>query len=260
MIRLFALLISLIIIVSNNMYAQDSTETVSLSVFCNIENATVFLDSTSLGKPPVNNYNIKPGIYTLSIKNPSASNKWEIENYKKKIELVSDTVISVNFSEFYFINSDPFNADVFNNDKFIGMTPLRIATETPLSGILTFNKDEYKDGIFSLSENDTVRNIFVKLKENRYGQTSPVVFKNKKTNFKSERNFLAIGSFGAGALLGAVSAIYYKNTANDAYDRYRQTFAQTDLDETNRNDTYSLISLIVMQGAIAGLIYFLFFD
>ncbi|MCB0723668.1 MAG: hypothetical protein KDC73_03130 [Ignavibacteriae bacterium] len=260
MSKLLSIILGLFVLYSGNIYGQDSSGTVSLSIFCNIENAKLFLDSTSLGNPPVNNYKVAPGIYTLSIFNPSSSNKWEVENYKREIEILSDTLLDINFSEFYFIDSDPYNTSVYNNDKFLGLTPLRIQTEDPLSGILTFKKDEYKDYLFDLSGNDTLRNIFVKLTENRYGQTAPVVYKNKKTNFKSDRNFLAIGSFGAGALLGAASAIYFKNTANNSYDLYRQTFDKTDLDKTNRNDTYSLISLIVMQGAIAGLIYFLFFD
>lgn len=244
----------------NTAFAQDSVETVSLSVISNLDNSTVLLDTVSLGKPPVSNFKIKPGKYTLSIINPSASNKWEIENYKKEIELLSDTIITVNFTEFYFINSDPFNADVFNNGTLIGMTPLRVNLEDPLTGTLTFKKEEYVDEVLNLSPLDTVRNIFVKLKESRYGQSSNPVFKNKSTSFNSDRNLLAIGSFGAGALLSAVSSIYYKNMANDSYDIYRQTFAQKDLDNTNKYDTISLVSLLIMQGAIAGVIYFLFFD
>ena len=244
----------------NTAFAQDSVDVVSLSVISNLDNSTVLLDTLSLGKPPVSNFMTKPGKYTLSIINPSASNKWEMENYKKEIELLSDTVIIVNFTEFYFINSDPFNADVFNNGTLIGMTPLRINLEDPLTGTLTFKKDEYVDEVLNLSPVDTARNIFVKLKETRYGQSSNPVFRNKSTSFNSDRNFLAIGSFGAGALLSAVSSIYYKNMANDSYDTYRQTFSQKDLDQTNKYDTFSLISLLIMQGAIAGVIYFLFFD
>lgn len=258
---LIAIIIALLF--NNISSAQDSldyTETVNLSIISNLTNSTVFLDTVSLGKPPINNHKTKPGRYTLSIINPSASNKWEIENYKKEIEIISDTLIAVNFNEFYYINSDPFNASVFNNGTMIGMTPLRINLENPLTGTLTFKKDEYIDEVLNLSPVDTTRTIFVKMKENRYGQSSNPVFKNKSTSFNTGRNFLAIGSFGAGALLSAVSSIYYKNMANDSYDTYRQTYDQRDLDRTNRYDTISLISLLVMQGAIAGVIYFLFFD
>lgn len=254
------MLIIIVLFTISTVSAQDSVETVSLSILSNLDNSSILLDTVSLGKPPISNYKTKPGKYTITILNPKASNKWEIENYKKEIELVSDTVITVNFTEFYFINSDPFNANVFKNDTLMGMTPLRINLEYPLVGTLTFRKDEYLDEVLRLSPVDTVRNIFVKLKESRYGQSSNPVYKNKSTGFNTDRNFVAISSFGAGALLSAVSSIYYKNMANDSYDTYRQTFAQKDLDNTNRYDTLSLISLLVMQGAIAGVIYFLFFD
>lgn len=258
--RLLISVITLFAIVTSVCSAQDSVETVSLSIISNLDNSSILLDTVSLGRPPISNYKTKPGKYTITILNPKSSNKWEIENYKKEIELISDTIITVNFTEFYFINSDPFNADVFKNDTLIGMTPLRINLQYPLAGTLRFKKDEYVDEVLRLSPVDTVRNIFVKLKESRYGQSSNPVYKNKSTGFNTERNFLAISSFGAGALLSAVSSIYYKNMANDSYDTYRQTFAQKDLDNTNRYDTFSLISLLVMQGAIAGVIYFLFFD
>jgi hypothetical protein len=214
----------------------------------------------AIGIAPVTDYTVDPGRYTLTIVNPNASNKWEMENYKKEIELISDTTININFSEFYHINSDPFNAKVFNNDTLIGSTPLRLSREFPLSGELLFKKEQYIDEIYRLSPIDTSGRIFVKLKENRYGQTNPITFKNKETNFKTERNILAIGSLGVGTLISAVSAIYFKNQANNSYDAYKHTFTQSDLDNSNRNDVYSLISLIVMQGAIGGLIYFLFFD
>ena len=258
--KLIFIIVFLLSLFYDTSQAQDSTNTVTLSVLCNLDDANIFLDSISLGKPPVGNFKTERGKYTLIITNPDASNKWAVENFKKEIEIVSDTTISINFAEFYYINSDPFNAEVFNNGALLGLTPLRLTLESPLSGELLFKKDQYVDETYRLSPLDTSRSIFVKLKENRYGQTNPIVFKNKETNFKTGRNFLAIGSLGVGTLISAVSAIYFKNQANNSYDVYKQTFNHSDLDDSNRYDVYSIVSLIIMQGAIGGLIYFLFFD
>lgn len=239
--------------------AEDTTQVYKVNIVCNSPGAKVFIDSTDAGKAPVYDYSLQGGTYTIMLI-LSTGNEWEVENYRRNVDIISDTTLSINFERYYLINSDPFNAKVFLNDTLLGHTPLRLYKESPMFGKLTFKKDEYVDETRSISAGDTGSNIFVKLKEVRYGQSSDIVYKNRKTDFKSKRDFLAIGSFGAGALLSGISAIYHKNVANDSYDTYRQTFNPSDLNKTNTNDTISLISLLVMQGAIAGLIYFLFFD
>lgn len=244
---------------SGSTYALDTTNTYKINIICNKPGARVFIDYIEAGNAPLYDYLVKPGNHTLMLL-ISSDNQWEVENYRRNIDIISDTTIGINFERFYVMNSDPFNAKVFLNDTLLGYTPLRLYREWPISGKLTFKKDEYLDETRKVSSNDTNSNYFIKLKEVRYGQTSEIVFKNRKTDFKTKRDFLAIGSFGAGALLSGISAIYHKNVANDSYEIYRQTLNPADLNKTNRNDTFSLISLLVMQGAIAGVIYFLFFD
>ena len=257
----FMLILSVIVYSTPGfLMAQDSTGYVSLNVMCNLTTAQIIIDSTNLGSPPLLNHKIEKGEHKLIILNRESSNKWQVENYKRELFIKSDTIINIDFQKYYFIDSDPFNTEVIFNDTVLGLTPIRLYREASFSGTMVFKKDEYIDKTITLSLQDTSSNIFVKLKEARYGQTDPVVFKNKKTDFKSGRNVLAISSLGIGALGSAISAIYFKNTANNAYDDYTQTYDRSQYDKANQNDTYSLISLIVMQGAIAGLIYFLFFD
>lgn len=255
------LLLSILVLLSSlsSVKAEDTASVCKVNIFCNTPDAKIMIDTINIGNAPIYDYSLNPGTYTLLIL-PASGNQWEEENYRRTVEIVSDTTFAVNFERFYFINSEPFNASVFLNDSLLGKTPLRLYRESPISGKLKLKKEEYRDEILTLSETDTTSSIFVKLKEVKYGQSENIVFKNRKTDFKTKRNILAIGSFSAGALLGGISAIYHKNIANESYDTYRQTLNPADLNKTNRNDTLSLVSLIVMQGAIAGLIYFLFFD
>jgi hypothetical protein len=69
-----------------------------------------------------------------------------------------------------------------------------------------------------------------------------------------------VGTFGAATLLSAYTTIIFKNKANDSYDKYLTGYNNADLDDANRNDIYSSISLVIMQITLVGVIYFLFID
>ena len=156
---------------------------------------------------------------------------------------------------FYYINSSPFNASVLYNDSLIGITPLRFYTINKLDGNLVFKKPGFKNFQFKLQYNNIENNISVNLEQiNKFN----LVEKERESHFKSKRNYSLIFGSGFITLVSAFTAIHFKNIANDSYDAYQNTSNQSDLDKSNRNDIYSGISLVVMQIAFAGLIYFLF--
>ena len=241
--------------------STDSPDIISLSILSNLNDASIYIDSVLAGKTPLRNYMIKEGSHTLKVINPQISHNWDIENFSSEIILSgTDTTIKIDFETFYYITTDPFNVQVHYNDTLIGLTPLRFYSKEKLVSDILLTKEEYYDSVINLSGYNFSDIINVKLKEKRYGQTAPLVFKNKETNFKTGRDFLAIGSFGAGLILSAYSAIHTKNIANDSYDRYLLSGSQQEYDDSRRYDAYSLVSLIIMEAAIAGLIYFLFID
>ena len=80
------------------------------------------------------------------------------------------------------------------------------------------------------------------------------------TQFKTRRTILPILGTAGAAITSCVLAFNYKNDANKYYDRYLLTNNSTDLETSNQNDTKFIISVLLMQAAIGGLIYFLFFD
>lgn len=242
------------------LHAQDTAiSTVKLSVNSNLKDASVYLDTTNLGKIPVVDYSVLKGSYMLKIINGD-TRSWNSENYSKEITLTGDTAIDINFEHYYSINSSPFNAKVYKSGFLLGLTPLRIYFPAPLSESITLKKRNYKDKVISPADFSSSNDINVTLEPQGKVITDNPVFRDRQTNFKSERNFWAIGSFAAGVLASAYTTISFKNTANDAYDRYLENNNQADLNISNKNDVYSTISLVVMQAAMAGLIYFLFID
>jgi hypothetical protein len=166
---------------------------------------------------------------------------------------------SVNHQYFYFFNTNPYNAEVIFNDSTLGYTPIRFFTKEKLEGSLIFKKDNYNIQPFNLSDYDFNSGRILELvplnkKEDK------LIFINKETQFKTKRNFYAIGGFGLGALASVISTIKFKNIANNSYDNYLSSLDNSELDKSKKYDAYSVISLIAMQAAIAGLVYFLFVD
>lgn len=212
-----------------------------------------------IGRSPIDNFELKKKRFLLTVINPVSLSSWEDQNFQQEIELQGDTLITIKFDYFYYFNSNPFNAHVIYRDSLIGLTPLRYFSKEKLKGDITIRKDNYIERVFNLKNYNFETGHKVNLiPVEKYSYN--IVFKNRDTEFKTKRNFLMIGSFGTAALLSAYTTINFKNISNESYDRYLLNYNNDDLDDANRNDIYAAISLVVMQVALAGVIYFLFIE
>ena len=247
----------------DSMHAVDSLKFYNLSVISNFGNASVYIDTSFSGKTPLLNYKIKEGNYKIKVVNPYLADGWQNGNQTTDLNLNTDTTISVKFKYFYYFNSVPFNAQIFFADTLFGKTPLRIFTDNELKGNVLFKKNNYTDYNFNMKNYNPESGLEIIL--NQAGSldiksNESIVYKNKGTQFKTERNLFAILGLGVASITGAYFSVNYKNTANEAYDDYIRTGNRLKLEEANSNDTSFVISLILMQAAIGGLMYFLFFD
>jgi hypothetical protein len=238
---------------------SDSAGVYNLKVISKPVKALVYIDTTMIGKTPINSFALKEDTYTLKIINPVSSKSWEEQNFQTELTLSSDTVIEVQFDYFYFFNSNPFDASVLLQDSLLGLTPLRYFSKEKLFGNLLFRKKNYSDRIFNLKNYNFETGCYLNL-EPLTTNTDDIVYKNRDTEFKTKRNFIVAGSFGAAAIISGYTTIKFKNIANNSYDRYLIYYDQKDLDDANRNDIFAAISLVVMQAALALAIYFLIVD
>jgi hypothetical protein len=240
--------------------AVDSSAFISLNVLTNVEQAEVFLDSVSIGFAPVENHKIKKGQYELKLMNPKRLGDWQNENIIETINLNIDTTVYAGFQYYYKFNSIPFDAGVYRNDSVLGYTPLRHMSDYLMKGIVTFRKKNYRDLIYDMNSYDPFSgaNVTLKLKDN--AKVDPDVVKNKGTQFKTSRNLPLIMGLAASSIAAGYFAYDYKSKANDLYDEYTLTGDKQKLDDSRQNDTYFAIALVLMQAAIGGLVYFLFFD
>jgi len=238
----------------------DSVEYYSISVKTNVENAEVFLDTMFIGRTPLDTYKVKEGTYDLKIINPISLKEWSNYAINKEIFVSADTLLNYEFSYFYFISTTPFNVKVFNNDSLLGETPLRFYSDKMLKGFLNFNKKDYRDKVFDLSNYDFKTGLNLELLPKGSETVNDLVYKDRSTQFKTKRPLLPI--FGTALLTvgSGIFAINYKQSANIEYDNYLRTGNTTFLDNANNDDTVFTVSIILMQLALGGLIYFLFFD
>jgi hypothetical protein len=170
-----------------------------------------------------------------------------------------DNTDSLKKEYYYFFNTNPFNANVIFRDSTLGLTPLRFFSKEKLDGFLLFKKEMFKEKTFRLEEYDFHKGITLDLEPQNRGDDA-IVLKDNQTQFNTKRNFYIISGFGAATLSGVMGTIKLKNIANRAYDNYILNQDISELDKSNKYDMYSLITLVVMQAALAGLMYFLFID
>jgi len=158
---------------------------------------------------------------------------------------------------FYFINSNPFNAEVYYKDSLLGLTPVRFTSNEKLSGNILLKKKGYKDESFNLEEYNFEKGTEIFLKS-ILPVEEKIVLKDKGTNFGKKRSLTGILTSGILAITTGMLAYNTKEKANDFYNQYLDNRSQDNLDKSNKYDIYSGISLAIMQVSIAGLIYFLF--
>jgi hypothetical protein len=159
----------------------------------------------------------------------------------------------------YFINSNPFNSEVYFKDSLLGLTPVRFSSSEKLSGNILLKKKGYKDETFNLEEYNFDKGVELFLKS-LLPIEEKIVIKDKQTNFTKKRNLYGILGTGFFALASGTLAYTMKEKANDFYNQYLDNRSRDNLDKSNKYDIYSGISLAVMQVSIAGLIYFLFLE
>ena len=243
-------------------YDPDSLKDnrIFLNVFSNLEGAEVLLDTLPVGKTPVKDAKVITGRFTLRLINTRKPGDWQNENLEIPVNLVRDTTITANFPYYYYFSSAPSNAGVLKDDTLLGHTPLRYRSADVLKGTVVFRKNGYGDSYFDMGSYDPLSGAFVSLKPKGNVKISPEVYRNRGTQFKTSRSLAGIIGSSVASVAFGYTAFNFKQKANDYYDKYAVTGDKSLLEDSRTNDKYFALSLFFMQAAVAGLVYFIFFD
>lgn len=246
--------------VSDSLTGSDTIRSHRLSVSSNLDFAKIYSDTMFIGMTPLKDYFLKEGNYKLKIVNPKSLQDWQNDNQTIDLFLNKDTTVNIIFNYFYFINTDPYSAKVFKADSLLGETPLRFFMENELTGKLLIRKKNYKDYYFDMNSYNYSTGADIKLNSKGLEEVNDLVYKERSTQFNTKRSLMPILGTGALSIASAIMAFNYKSIANSEYDKYLLRGNDENLQESKNNDTYFAVSVVVMQAAVAGLIYFLFFD
>lgn len=121
---------------------NDNLKTVFLSVYSEPKDAKIFLDTLFIGISPVLHYKLQIGTYKLKAVNPNPVTEWQNGNIVKDIVISGDTAVSFTFRHFYFLNTNPFGAQIFKDDSLFGTTPFRYFSAKVLTGNIMFSKKD----------------------------------------------------------------------------------------------------------------------
>jgi len=249
----------LLLIIIASCFGQNNEPTGKLSVNL-VQNGIVYIDSDLIADSSFSDLSLKPGDYTLLVFN-SDTRKWTQRGYEKKISIAEgeNLQLTIDFNDYYYVNSTPYNAEIYQNDKHLGTTPAYI--ENPMIG--ETNKIELlKDGFNSkeIFLSPDKHNYFTKLMESS-NNTTPQIAKPVLNN--SQASWYREGLVAL-SLISSWGAFYLKREADQRYNKYMSTGNPALMDkyfnDSRRFDSYSEISLGVSVAALGTYMYFLIFE
>lgn len=233
--NLFSKIFFIVIWLSIFVYSQDCKNL--LIINSDISEIKVQLNDSPISFSGKRELELPDGEYIIVAED--VSGRWNAKIFSDTIKLAGCETKSIN----YFFQSDilletiPSDAYVFSSDSLLGSTPLKFSRNLQQ---LKITKPGYLEKQISLTDEKIQT---VKLEFNGLVKSEPFV---NTTLFKVLT--------GSAVVLGAVTA-YFKLKADDKYDEYKYSGDKKFLDETNRFDTISGISLALFQINFGYIIY-----
>ena len=229
--------------------------TAYLTVLTQPEHVQIRLDSVTIGIAPLHRLEISPGVHTIEALSPY-DGIWNIANIVRSFTLKngSDTTIYIRFQQPVVINSIPYHARLVRDEAILGFTPLTIPFEDNRGKEFLLEKEGYRSFRFVLEKPKSYLFELQPLQpEITVGERSSFTYTLFHTRLKSKFIFLT------GTVASHWLAFYFKNVADENYDKYAHT-ADPQLmkkywDETRKYDRMSDIALGVSYAFLSGLIY-----
>jgi len=182
---------------------------------------------------------LEAGTYIVTAEDGSDTWNAKIFSDTLKIEDCADKEINFTFNSEIYLQTDPLDVYVYNNDTLVGHTPLFIS---PGLNSITLQKPGYKELNINLNQHDP--DEIVRL--DYFGKP------NGKRFFEKDIFKILAGSI---VVLGGATA-YFKLKADDKFDQYEITGDNELLDQTRKLDLYSGITFTALQINFGLLLYY----
>lgn len=228
-------IISFLLLLSLTTFAQDCLNL--LKINSDISEVNIYLNDSLVSTDGKIELEIQDGEYIVRAE--EFSDRWNTKSFFDTIKLsgCENRAINYSFNPKTVLETIPTDAYVFSNDSLIGFTPLKVPNKFRE---LRISKPGFIEKKIFIED---IPVQIVKLDFNGVIKSEPFV---NTTMFKVLT--------GSALVLGAVTA-YFKLKADDKFDEYRFSGDKKFLDETNRYDTISGISLALFQINFGYIIY-----
>ncbi len=215
-----------------------------VSIHTNNDSSLIFINNEFIGNGNISK-EVDNGKYLIKVS--ESSENWNAKSFIDTIQIINceEKKIDYNFYGSVYLQTNPADAYVFNDDKLIGHTPLKLKAENQN---LLLKKNGFKDKYITI--NQIEENKTISLEQLFNGKEISESF-FVTTEFK-----ILLGSLVA---LGGATA-YYKLKADKKFDEYQFTGSGELLDQTRKYDLISGITFGLVQINFGILVYYFLFD
>ncbi|MGQ9643678.1 MAG: PEGA domain-containing protein [Ignavibacterium sp.] len=220
-----------------NLFLQAQDCKNILRIISDKSEVNIFVNDSLVSSNGQAELEISDGEYEITAS--ESDENWNAKTFTDSIFLSNceTKTIHYHFNVETLIETIPSDVYVYSNDSLLGFTPIKIPTNIQE---LKLSKPGYVQKEIKIEEKPVQ---LVQLEFNGTIKSEPFV---KTTLFKVLT--------GSAIALGAITA-YFKLKADDKFDEYRFSGNKKFLDETNRYDTISGISLALFQVNFGYIIY-----
>lgn len=235
---LFTKSLLLVLLFSIALSAQDCKANILIQT--DVENVKLFINDSLNSEGNEFELELEPGIYSIRI--IEDFKKWNAGRIEDTLRVIDCSDLNFNYElkNKLFLNSQPQDVHVIEDDSLIGFTPLLL--EAGFQTLL-LQKEGYADII--ISQQEIASGIKPQLQF--IGQV-------KGESFYESTLFKVL--IGTAIALGATTA-YYKLEADKNFDEYQVTGDPALLEQTDKYDLISGITFVALQIDF-GLILYLF--
>ena len=220
----------------------------------------ITLNDSIIGKTPLALLKINCGTYRLSVLNPQKG-IWKNDDWLQQIQIVAEdtTIVKPVLKQKLIIRSNPFDAQVLIDNKYIGNTPIYLDLPPSKERVLIIKKERYKPYLINLL-NNTPSTLNITLEPITKLQKSFHKIQVKKEK-KFHQNKKLTYTLMAFTICTGFATAYFKNQAELKYEQYLIAGNIEDMNrnynDTKRLDKISSVSLGIFEVSFVLSFYFL---
>jgi hypothetical protein len=245
--------IVLILLISSIGRSQENNATIS--IYSSPNNAQIRINSVIVGTTPLEKYKVDSGLIEIEAI-ARESGIWNTNNIIINMYMSAnqDTAIQISFPKSILINSIPYHAKLLHQNDLLGLTPISIDYNKYRGKELLLEKNGFKSFRFMLEKPQSEVFSLEPIDLTQGGEENPSFAHSLlHSNVKSKFLFLT------GTVVTHWMSFYFKNLADDNFDKYQSTGNPALMDKywnnTQKYDRWSDITLGVSYAFLGGLIY-----